>query len=191
MSPGPASPGGGASDVWRLRGRVEGWSLGRPRAVGLYRSSPLRVQRTRALSAPDLACTLLQTPPHPPFSSLHASPFSPCKPFLSHSSPSLFLSAPLVTLSPALLKPLRPAFLLLPLSPSIPALPHFPLVSCLLGSSPFCPNLSFPSSLSLSGTFPLSCLMSPLRVGAGGGAHPKSEPLHLREEWEASRSPAM
>ena len=202
MSPGPAFPGGGASDVGRLRGRVEGWSLGRPRAVGLYRPNPPRARRTQALSAPYLACTLFPTPPahlpftnpppaHPPFSSLLAPPFSPCKPFLSHSSPCLFLSAPLPHAVPRPFEAPSPSISPAPSSPSIPPLPHFPLVSSLLGSSPFSPNLSSLSNLSPSGTFPLPCLMSPLRVGAGGGAHPKAEPLHPREKWEASRPPAM
>lgn len=193
MSPGPASPGGGASDVGWLRGRVEGWSLGRPRAAGLYRPNPRRVLRTQALSAPYLACTLFPKPPaHPPFSSLHAPPASrPANLFFPIAAHACFSLHLFLTLSPALLKPLRPAFLLLPLLfPFLPS-PTSRLISSLLGSSPFSPNLSSLSNLSPSGTFPLSCLMSPLRVGAGGGAHPRAEPLHPREKWEASRPPAM
>lgn len=137
------------------------WGCGGLPAAGLGRPGLLLRPSDPALSTSDLPCTpLSQRPRTPSFHSASCKPpLSPCR------RPRLPLSP---RLSSALFQHLRPAFLLLPF--------FFPLPTLLPETHPY--QAQGPSlltsllTLAHSSPLPVSCLMRPLRVGAGCGAPP-------------------
>lgn len=132
---------------------------GRRRAAGLGRPGLLRRPSVPALSTSDLPCTPLSKRPRTP--SLHsascAPPVSPCR------CPCRLLSSPRCP-------PPFPCAYALPSSSAS----SFPLPSLRAETPPY--HAPAPSPLTglltvaHSSPLPVSCLMSPLRVGAGCGA---------------------